>query len=90
MDARTQLLNAQPVNQVSSQLELNALLHVIQDSSEMETMDAENAQTPAHHAHQPVPAHHVLKPEINQLAVFATTVFTHAQPVLHTNNAQPV
>jgi hypothetical protein len=59
-------------------------------SLEMETMVAENAQTPAHHAHLPLPAHPVLKLEINQSTESATTAFTHAHHALHSNNVLPV
>lgn len=62
------------------------LLHAMPVSSETETMVAEDAHKPAHHAHPPPPAHHVLKPEINQSAESATTVFTHAHHALHLNN----
>lgn len=58
-------------------------------SSETETTAAENAPTHAHHAHPPLLAHHVSKPEINQSTVFATAVSTHAHHALHLNNVLP-
>lgn len=63
------------------------LLHAMLDISEMEIMDARNAQIHAHHAPLPHNALDVSKPEINQLMVFATNVFIHVQIVLLMNNA---
>lgn len=79
--------NVLPVNQDSSWSQENVLLHAMPVSSEMETTGAKNAQLHAHHAHQPPPVLHVLKPEINQSMVSATAVFTHVLHALHLNNA---
>lgn len=84
--AETQLVNVQPVNQDSFWLDPDVSPRVMLDSSEMETTDAEDAQTPADHALQPLLAHHVLKQEINQSTVSAIAVFSHAPTALHTNN----
>jgi hypothetical protein len=54
--------------------------------SEMEAMVAEDAQTPAHHAHPPLPAHHALNPELHQSAEFVEVVFPHVHHALHSNN----
>ena len=86
MAAETQFLNVLPVNQDSSWSEPDVLPLVMPDSSEMETTDAEDAQTHADHAHQPLLAHHVLKAEINQSTESATVVSSHAPTVHHTNN----
>lgn len=86
MAARTLLLNVPPANQDTSWSEENVLPRAMPDISEMETTDAESAQIPAHHAHQPQPVLHVLKPETNLSTVFATTVFIHAHHALHSSN----
>jgi len=85
-----QLINVLPVNQDFSLPELNVKLHVNQTISEMEPMDAENAQTLVNHAHQPLPVPHVLNQEINQSTVFVTLVFTHVPTVLLMNNVLDV
>ncbi len=62
------------------------LPHVILVGSETEAMVAENAQTLAHHAHPPLPAHHALNPELHQSAEFVEDVFPHAHHALHSKN----
>ena len=85
--ARTLLPNVLHANQDTFWSLENVSPHAMPVTSEMETTDARNAQTPAHHAHQPLPVLLVLKPEINQLTAFATTVFTPAHHAPHSSNA---
>lgn len=85
-----QLISVLPVNQDFSLPELNVNLHANQTISETEPTDAENAQTPVNHAHQPPLVLHVLNQETNQSTEFATLVFTHVPTVLLMNNVLDV